>query len=385
MDASEDIFQPTEDIPGKWQTDSFLGAVLRVMPGLVYVFNQETMSNEYANRSLGMSLGYSQQDVADMGANLMPTICHPDDLAKVMAHLQKIRDLDDTDFAELEYRVRHKDGHFVWLLSHDTVFERDCDGKVIRHIGNASDITRQKVSEEHALHETRLAMAATNDLRAFAYSVSHDMRSPSNTLLMLLSELMDQHGDQMPVDAQYLLDLASDCVCRMQDKIDDVLDLTQLLDRSSERVPVPLNDVMAAVRQDMGADIKACAATVTVATLPVVTASHSQMCTLFQKLTSNAVKFRDPDRAPAIHIWDSSPSPDDDHVEITVRDNGIGIPEADRAQIFEMFKRLHLQVDFAGNGLGLAMCRRIATSHGGDISVDAAPDQGSDFKVRLKR
>ncbi len=385
MTIRENIFLADDEIPGEWQAESFLGAVLRVMPGLVYVFNQETMSNEYANRSIGVSLGYSQKEVAQMGADLMPTICHPDDLPKVLEYFQTIRELDDNDVAQLEYRVRHKDGHFIWLLSHDSVFERNSDGAVLRHIGNASDITLQKTSEDQALNESRLAAAASNDLTAFAYSVSHDMRSPSNTLLMLLSELMEQHGDQMPVDAQYLIDLAIDSVHRMQDKIDDVLDLTRLLDRNSDRGRVALNDVLAAVRQDLDAEIAACNGTLKCAAMPIITASSNQMGTLFQNLVSNALKYRDPERAPKIEIWDSSKSTDDGYVEITVRDNGIGIPNSDRVKIFEMFRRLHLQSEYQGNGLGLAICRRIATGHDGEILVEAAPEHGSDFKVRLKR
>ena len=385
MAAQENIFLSDENVPPEWQTSAFLGAVLHVMPSLVYVFNQKTMSNEYANRSIGMALGYSQKEVAAMGSELMPTICHPDDLPKVLDHLQSIRELDDYEVAELEYRVRHKDGHIVWLLGHDAVFERDRDGSVIRHIGNASDVSHQKASEERAISEGRQATTATEDLCAFAYSISHDMRSPSNTVLMLLSEVMEQHGNSMPEDAQYLIDLAIDSVKRMQARIGDVLDMSRLLDRNTERSAVPLRDVVQAVQLELSAEICSCACQIDVASLPVVRASQPQMFTLFQNLISNALKYRAPGRAPQIEIWDSSAADDDDYVEITVRDNGIGIPQAERKQVFDMFRRLHLQTEHAGNGLGLAICRRIVTSHDGEIWIEAAPNTGSDFKLRLKR
>jgi len=281
--------------------------------------------------------------------------------------------------------VRRKDGQFAWFLSHNTVFERDHDGAVIRHIDNASDITRQKASEERALVESRQATTANDDLRAFAYSVSHDMRTPSNTVLMLLSEVQAVHSHEIPEDARYLIDLAKDSVRRTQTKIEYVLDLTRLLDRDDERSAVPLDDILQVVRQDLKAEIKESSGSLTAAALPVVSASHSQMCTLFQNLISNALKYRSQACAPKVEIWDSSSSTNDDHVEITVRDNGIGIPADDRKQIFEMFRRLHLQSEYEGNGLGLANCRRIATGHDGEIWVTAAPERGSDFKVRLKR
>ena len=171
----------------------------------------------------------------------------------------------------------------------------------------------------------------------------------------------------------------------MQARIGDVLDMSRILVRNIERSAVPLKDVVQAVQLDLETQIAEIEGQIKVSPLPVVNASRPQMFTLFQNLISNALKYRASGRAPKIEIWDSSAADDDDYVEITVRDNGIGIPQGERKQVFDMFRRLHLQTEHAGNGLGLAICRRIVTSHDGEIWIEAAPQNGSDFKLRFKR
>lgn len=127
-----------------WDAAPFLEKVLQVVPNVIYVFNQETQANEYANRSLADVLGYSAEEAQDMGADLIPALCHPDDLPLVGQHFEAIRGLADDEVLTLEYRMKHKDGHWVHLLSYDTVFERDADGNVLRHLGKAVDITEQR-------------------------------------------------------------------------------------------------------------------------------------------------------------------------------------------------------------------------------------------------
>ena len=129
------------------QAAPFLEKMLRVLPGIVYVFNQTTQSNEYANRSLGDVLGYGPAEVQEMGSALFPTLCHPDDLPKIGAHFQAIQSMGDDEVLSVEYRMRHKDGEWRWLLSHDAVYERDETGALLRHIGKATDITDLKRQE----------------------------------------------------------------------------------------------------------------------------------------------------------------------------------------------------------------------------------------------
>lgn len=131
----------------KWEAEEVLSKVTAVVPGIIYVFNQKTQSNEYSNRALGDILGYSGDELSAMGDAFFPSVCHPDDLPAIGAYFGSVQGLADGELTSIEYRMRHKAGHWVWLLSNDTVFERDEDGSVLRHIGVATDISAQKRNE----------------------------------------------------------------------------------------------------------------------------------------------------------------------------------------------------------------------------------------------
>ena len=119
--------------------------------------------------------------------------------------------------------------------------------------------------------ESRAAAAANEDLRAFAYSVSHEMKSPSNTLEMLLSEVTSQHGRTMPDDAKYLLDLSLDSVRRMQTRIEDVLEFTRFLGGEPDHQKVSLDGILDKVKRDLACDIAESGAAISVGQLGHVT------------------------------------------------------------------------------------------------------------------
>ena len=365
----------------RWDALPFLEKVTKVAPGIIYVFNQKTMSNEYSNHSLPESLGYSIAEIQHLGAEFMPSLCHPDDLPNVYAHFGTIQALADGAVAEIEYRMRHRDGHWVWLLSKDTVFDRDTDGTVLRHIGVAIDISAQKHAEAIALRETRLADATNQELRTFAYAMSHDLKSPSNTLAMLLSELgrSIEHGDSE--ETAEMLALSNETVSRMQRLIEDVLRYTRIIGCVEATVAVDLNKTVADVLNDLSAEIRAASVKIDLGELPSVHGTESQLRILFQNLVTNAIRYRAPAIDPVIGI--SSTVTPDGQAAISVSDNGIGIDTAKHEHIFKLFARLHREQEFPGSGLGLAICKRVATNLGGTISVDSEPGKGSVFTVTL--
>ena len=109
--------------------------------------------------------------------------------------------------------------------------------------------------------------------------------------------------------------------------------------------------------------------------LPTVLGDPAQIRQLFQNLVSNAIKFRG-ERPPRVHI---SAHPDGVHWVLSVRDNGIGIDENHRQEVFQIFRRLHTHEEHEGTGIGLAICKRIVERHGGTIWCESAPAGGSVF------
>ncbi len=357
---------------------------LDLLPSIVYIFNQDTQSNEYANRSIGEVMGYSVEEIQAFGANMMPLLCHPDDLPRVFQHFKRISRLRDNEVIRIDYRMRHKQNRWVWFLSMDTVFDRDANGRVLRHLGVAADITQQKEAESRALEASQAAEVANEDLRTFAYSISHDMKSPANTLHLLLSELEVSHGQDLPPDALELVRLAQQTVSNMQARVGRVLDYTRMIDSDKDFAAIDLNMLVQSVLDDMMAEITGVGAQIEVEALPSVAGDAEELKVLFQNLIRNAVKFHRPDAPPVVRIYSTNPS-EDSTVCVTVSDNGIGIPPDSHGNVFEMFKRLHPEKVYTGAGLGLAICRRIAISHGGDISLKSRLGAGSSFTVDLRR
>lgn len=128
--------------------NNFLQKVIDVIPNILYIFNQETQSNEYANKDLFKYLGYTAKEIQVLKENLMPTLMHPGDFEKMIVHFNNIENSKEGDILELEYRIKHKDGKYKWFLSQDTIFEKNETSNSVKHIGVATDITQLKKSQE---------------------------------------------------------------------------------------------------------------------------------------------------------------------------------------------------------------------------------------------
>ena len=365
-----------------WDAEPFLKKVTDIVPGIIYIFNQKTQSNEYTNRSIGQAMGYTEQEIRDMGAALIPTICHPEDLSLLVDHFDHVKRLKDGEVIKVDYRVRHKSGSWVWLMSHDTVFSRDMDGSVLRHIGVANDITLIKDTERLAQAEQRKAQTINDELSAFAYSLSHDMKGPTNTLMLLLTELTDSHHDTLVPDAAELIALARETVQKMGQLIDDVTDYTGVINQEVVMETVATECVVNDILRRLASRIRQAGATVTIQGLRPVKADASQLHLYLHHMLDNALHFRDPARAPVITV---SGSVDEDlqTLALTVQDNGLGIEEDQQDKVFTIFKRLHTNVDKTGTGMGLAICRRIAANHGSEIALASRPGAGAAFTIGL--
>lgn len=278
-------------------------------------------------------------------------------------------------------RFRHVDGGTIWIRRRGRAI-RDANGKAIRMFGAHTDLTAVKRSEENARAGWRAAETANAELKSFAYSVSHDMKAPANTLHLLLSELSSQAPDALSDDAQDILDMSLQTVHRMQRLIEDVLDYTRIIGNEPRFEPVDLNETAKAALSNLRADIHAQGAVVTVGDLPIISGHSSQMIAFFQNIISNAIKFARPGIRPCVDIQCDANTDNDLHL-LTFRDNGIGIAPHNQDRIFTLFQRLHGHEEIAGTGIGLPMCQRIAQNHHGDLTLESALGKGATFTLAL--
>lgn len=261
--------------------------------------------------------------------------------------------------------------------------------------GGETLLLRQDVTEERArlrqiqmLNEDlqdqiRLARAATEDLRAFAYATSHDLKSPTNTAIMIAAALSEElEGKLCAEDEELLSDLRKTLV-DMSGLIDDVQSYTNAIGPNVANEDLDLEETARAAILSVSDRVRRSGADVTLAPLDRMRGSPGQLRILLANLIDNAIKFCARGRTPVVAIGPAAAP--EGFVGLAVTDNGIGIDAAHRDRIFQLFQRLNPTTDFGGNGLGLAICQRIALNHGGRISVASTPGQGSTFTVFLRK
>lgn len=130
------------------QSAEFFEKIVSIAPSILYVFDLIEMRNIWVNRSMFLGLGYTAEEVAEFGSNLLQELMHPEDMKKYPAHFASLRHLAPDKVARFEYRMRGKDGSWHWLLSDEMAFSFADDGTVTQIVGSAHDVTDARVREE---------------------------------------------------------------------------------------------------------------------------------------------------------------------------------------------------------------------------------------------
>src|SRR5690606_29813345 len=168
---------------------------------------------------------------------------------------------------------------------------------------------------------------------------------------------------------------------RMTNLIKGLLDFSRI-GTKRETQPVDCHALVNNIVLDLDSSLKSVNGIIKVSELPIVSGNSIELRMLFQNLISNGLKFKKKDTSPVIELSAEDRS---SHVEFCVRDNGIGIDEADYEKIFFIFQRLNPTEAYEGTGLGLAYCRKIVELHGGKIWIDSTKDIGSAFHFTLSK
>jgi len=255
--------------------------------------------------------------------------------------------------------------------------------------GVLRDITEHKRAEE-ALRKAHDDLARSNtDLERFAYVASHDLQEPLRMVASFVQLLAERYRGQLDSDADEFIAFAVDGAKRMQTLINDLLEYSRVGTRGEPLQPTDANVALDDALWNLDLAVTDAGATITHDPLPTVIADPTQLAQLFQNLVSNAIKFHGTE-PPVVHIAArqtfevSETSKVSKQVwEFAVRDNGIGIAPADHERIFGIFQRLHSREEYAGTGIGLAVCQRIVERHGGKIWVESQLGQGTTFYFTL--
>src|ERR1700723_1554468 len=242
------------------------------------------------------------------------------------------------------------------------------------------DITTRKVAEAHLLYKVEELNRSNEELGQFAYIASHDLQEPLRMVASYTQLLARRYKGRLDSDADEFITFAVDGANRMQGLIQDLLAYSRVGTKGKELRETSSEEALQRAILNLRGAIADSGAMVTHDLLPPVLADETQLVQLFQNLIGNAIKYQN-SGVPRIHI--SAIKNGGGKWTFSVRDNGLGIDPQYFERIFVMFQRLHKREEFAGTGIGLAICKKIVERHGGEISVQSQPGKGSTFSFAL--
>jgi light-regulated signal transduction histidine kinase (bacteriophytochrome) len=191
-----------------------------------------------------------------------------------------------------------------------------------------------------------------------------------------------RYADQVDAQSQKYINYAVEGAKRMQALIGGLLEYSRVGRIDEPLAAVDTKTALDQALQNLRSAIDESRASVTRGPLPTVTGNAGRLAQVFQNLIGNAIKFRRPGVAPAIHV---SAVPQGKEWHFAIRDNGIGIDPQYLDRIFVIFQRLHTRAEYPGTGIGLSICKKVVERHGGRIWVESQPGAGATFQFTLPR
>ncbi|CAN5581264.1 hypothetical protein BH11CYA1_BH11CYA1_25950 [soil metagenome] len=243
-----------------------------------------------------------------------------------------------------------------------------------------NEIKLRKASEQ-SLREASLFLERSNqDLQQFAYVASHDLQEPLRAVQGFTTLLAKTYKGKFDEKGDAWIEQVVSGVERMRSLISGLLEYARVESRGAEMQKVDLNNVVVDVLKDLALAIDESSAVIKIdQSLPTVRGDAGQLRQLFTNLIGNAIKYRS-ERKLEIEVSALRIEP---NWQICIEDNGIGFDMQHQEKIFVIFQRLHSRSQYEGTGIGLALCRRIAERHRGEIVATSTPDVGSKFIIKF--
>jgi signal transduction histidine kinase len=250
----------------------------------------------------------------------------------------------------------------------------------IRRAMHEQQLRQQRRQAEEDLARSARDLARSNqDLEQFAYVASHDLQEPLRMVATYTQLLAERYKGKLDEPADKYIRYAVDGALRMQALIQDLLAFSRAGRANCEMSETDCTPLVQQSLLNLESAVRESGAEVTCTQLPALNANASQLRQVFQNLIGNAIKFRGAE-PPKIRIAAEKNGGD---WRFSVADNGIGIPSDQTTEIFEVFHRLHTREEHPGNGIGLAICKRIVECHGGRIWAESGEGNGTTFLFTL--
>jgi len=335
------------------------------------------------NRATEAVTGVPRQDL--IGSDFSDYFTEPE---KARAGYQEV--FREGEVRDYPLAIRHKSGSITEVLYSAALYKNEV-GEVEGVFAAARDITDRKSAEEEirrlnleleqrVLQRTAQLKAANEELESFAYSISHDLRSPLLAIDGFSKILEKRYSDQLDLEAKRIISVVRNSTSRMGQLIDDLLSFSRWGRQEMKMSQIDMVDLAKEVFSQLSSSDRN--VRFHIGSLPPIRADHSMIRQVLFNLLSNALKFSSSQEERLIEVGGREGPSENTYY---VKDNGVGFDPEYTNKLFLVFSRLHRPEEFSGTGVGLAIVKRIIQGHGGKVWAEGAPNQGATFYFALPK
>ncbi len=337
-------------------------------------------NREFVNPQITKITGFSLEESLKMNEF---ELIHPDDLDDVKHAIQVA--VENGSAVNIEYRLRHKEGHYIPVLVRGKIVKSDETLKIIVII---SDITEIKKIQDLIIEKNKKLEELNTIKRSLIIRVSHELKTPLNSIIGASHLLKNYHKDKMSKDILDYNEIIHKGSLRLKTLIDGLLDISRLdndkfeLKRKNENLIELINNCL--IENKIFANTRKVTIEIEVPKRVMMHIDKIRIEQVITNILSNAIKFTPPTGSIYISLAEN-----DESVEIFIRDTGIGLTSQEKLLLFTKFGKIErygqkFDVDVEGSGLGLYISKQIVELHGGEILVDSeGRNKGSLFTIKL--